>query len=216
LGALGALGIAFGGRVQSALSSAIGSGLGGLIPGGNMFRIYTITGSFPDIPPEEYRLEVSGMVDRPVLLTLADLQSMPSTKLVRDFQCVTGWRVDGVHWEGVRLSDVLDAVGISPRAKAVTFDSYDGADTESLTIGQARLPDVLVAYRMLGAPITVEHGGPVRLYVARMYGYKSIKWLSAIRAVEVQVPGFWEQNGYPVDAWVDGSLAAATKNIGPG
>lgn len=215
LAALGAAGIVFGARVRSAVSAVIGSGLGGLLPGGDMFRIYTITGSFPVIAPDEYRLEVSGLVDRPLVLSLGDLQAMPRTKLVRDFQCVTGWRVDDVHWEGVRLSDVLDAAGVSTKARALTFDSYDGADTESLTLEQARLPDVLVAYRMLGAPITTEHGGPVRLYVARMYGYKSIKWLSAIRAVEELVPGFWEQNGYPTDAWVDGSMEAATKNIGP-
>jgi DMSO/TMAO reductase YedYZ molybdopterin-dependent catalytic subunit len=214
--ALCVAGVAFGSKVQNALSSAIGSGLGGLIPGGNRFRIYTITGSFPEIHPDNYRLEVSGLVERPLVLTLADLQNMPSTRLVRDFQCVTGWRVSDVHWEGVRLADVLDAAGVSPKASALEFDSYDGADTESLTLDQARLPDVLVAYRMLGEPITTEHGGPVRLYVARMYGYKSIKWLSAIRVVDELVPGFWEQNGYPVDAWVGGSMAAATQNIGPG
>jgi DMSO/TMAO reductase YedYZ molybdopterin-dependent catalytic subunit len=212
--ALTAAGIAFGSRVQTAVSDLVGSGLGGLIPGGNRFRLYTITGEFLQIPDSEYRLTVSGLVDRPLVLTVADLQAMPRTKLVRDFQCVTGWRVANVHWEGVRLSDVLEAAGLRANAKALAFDSYDGADTESLTLSQARLPDVLVAYRMLGAPITPEHGGPVRLYAARMYGYKSIKWLSAIRVVEDAEPGFWEQNGYPVDAWVDGSLAAATRNIG--
>jgi DMSO/TMAO reductase YedYZ molybdopterin-dependent catalytic subunit len=200
--------------VQSAISRAVGSGLGGLIPGGNRFRLYTITGEFLQIPDREYRLAISGLVDQPMVLTLADLQAMPRTALVKDFQCVTGWRVDDVHWEGVQLSHLLDVAGVRDHAVALTFESYDGADTESLTLSQARLPDVLVAYRMLGGPITPEHGGPVRLYVARMYGYKSIKWLSAIRVVNQVVPGFWEQNGYPVDAWVDGSLAAATKNIG--
>jgi DMSO/TMAO reductase YedYZ molybdopterin-dependent catalytic subunit len=214
--ALGALGVAFGAKAQRVISSAIGSGLGGLIPGGDRFRIYTITGTLPVISPSEYRLEVSGLVDQPLVLTLSDLEAMPSTKLVRDFQCVTGWRVDGVHWEGVRLSEILDSVSVKPEAEALAFYSYDGADTESLTLDQARLPDVIVAYRMLGAPITTEHGGPVRLYVARMYGYKSIKWLSAIKVVNRLELGYWEQNGYPVDAWVGGSMAAATKNIGPG
>jgi DMSO/TMAO reductase YedYZ molybdopterin-dependent catalytic subunit len=212
--ALGAAGIAFGARVQNAISRAVGSGLGGLIPGGNRFRLYTITGEFLKIPDREYRLTVSGLVDRPMVFTLADLMALPATALTRDFQCVTGWRVADVHWEGVQLSHVLDAVGVHDRGVALRFESYDGADTESLTLDQARLPDVLVAYRMLGGPITAEHGGPVRLYVARMYGYKSIKWLSAIQVVDRVEPGFWEENGYPVDAWVGGSLAAATKNIG--
>ncbi|MCU1492907.1 MAG: Oxidoreductase molybdopterin binding [Acidimicrobiaceae bacterium] len=205
MAALGAVGIVIGSRVQRVVGSAVGTGLGGLLPGGDRFRLYTITGSFPVIKPEQYRLRVGGLVERPLELTLADLQSMPSTRLVRDFQCVTGWRVPAVHWEGVQLSHVLDLAGVKPGAAALTFDSYDGADTESLTIDQARLSDVIVAYRMLDAPITTAHGGPVRLYVAPMYGYKSLKWLSAIRLVDNLEPGFWEQNGYSVDAWVGAS-----------
>ena len=139
--AAGAAGIVFGARIQNVVGNAIGSGLGGLLPGGDRFRFYTVTGSFPYIPDRRYRLEVKGLVDHPVVLTL----------------------------------------------------------------DQARRPDVIVAYRMLGAPITSEHGGPVRLYVAPMYGYKSLKWLSAIRVVDDVQPGYWEQNGYAVDAWIGSS-----------
>jgi DMSO/TMAO reductase YedYZ molybdopterin-dependent catalytic subunit len=203
--ALGAAGVAFGSEVQKTIRSALGSGIFSLLPGGEGFRIYTITGSFPAIPSEKYRLQVTGLVDRPLNLSLDDIESMPSTKLVKNFQCVTGWRVPEVHWEGVKLSDVLDAAEVQPSAGGVTFDSYDGADTESLTLYQARLPDVIVAYRMLDAPVTTAHGGPVRLYVAPMYGYKSLKWLRSIRVVEHAEPGYWEQNGYPVDAWIGGT-----------
>jgi DMSO/TMAO reductase YedYZ molybdopterin-dependent catalytic subunit len=212
--ALGAAGVAFGSRVQNLIGNAVGSGFGGLLPGGDRFRLYTITGSFPVIPRDKYRLPVTGLVDRPLNLTLDDIQSMPSTKLVKNFQCVTGWRVPEVHWEGVKLSDVLDAAGVRPNAGALAFDSYDGADTESLTLDQALLPDVIVAYRMLGAPITTEHGGPVRLYVAPMYGYKSLKWLSSIRVVEQAEPGYWEQNGYPVDAWIGGTEQSGLEAAG--
>jgi DMSO/TMAO reductase YedYZ molybdopterin-dependent catalytic subunit len=203
--ALGALGVAFGASVQNFIGDALGSGLGGLLPGGDRFRIYSITGTFPKIKDSDYRLRVSGLVEHPKIFTLDDLKAMPSTKLVKDFQCVTGWRVPDVHWEGVRLSDILDVVGVRPRGVALTFESYDGADSESLTIDQARLHDVIVAYKMLGAPVTTEHGGPVRLYVAPMFGYKSLKWLSAIRVVDKVQPGFWERNGYPVNGWINGS-----------
>jgi DMSO/TMAO reductase YedYZ molybdopterin-dependent catalytic subunit len=205
MAALGAAGIAFGGRAQSVVDSAVGSGLGGVFPFGDHFRIYTITGKLPVIAPDAYRLVVSGLVERPTTFTLADLEALPVTKLVKNFQCVTGWKVPDVHWEGVKLSDVLDTVGVKPGAVALSFESYDGADSESLTLEQARLPDVIVAYRMLGAPVTTEHGGPVRLYVAPMFGYKSLKWLSAIHVVDEVVPGFWEQNGYPLNGWIDGS-----------
>lgn len=199
---VGILGIFLGSKAQTVVGNAIGSGLGGILPGGDRFRIYSITGSFPNISPESYQLKVTGLVDKPLTLSLADLQAMPSVSLIRDFQCVTGWRVPNVHWEGVKLADVMDAAGVYKDAKAVAFSSYDGADSESLTMSQARLSDVIVAYRMLGGPISTAHGGPVRLYVAPMYGYKSLKWLSEIRLVEKAAPGFWEQNGYPVNAWV--------------
>ncbi len=202
---LGAIGIAVGTKIQSGVASVTGGGLGGLLPGGDYFRIYTITGSLPQIPRDQYRLQVTGMVDHPATYTLDDLESMPKTSLTRDFQCVTGWRVPKVHWEGVQLSHLLNLAGVQSGASALTFESYDGADTESLTLGQAHLPDVIVAYRMLGAPVTTAHGGPVRLYVAPMLGYKSLKWLSAIRVVNQVQPGFWEQNGYPVNGWLDGS-----------
>lgn len=201
----GAAGVAFGAKAQSLIGSVFGSGLGGLLPGSDRFRIYSVSATMPDIPPAQYRLVVEGLVERPTTYTLADLEGMPRTTLVRDFQCVTGWRVPQVHWEGVRLSEIIDSVGVLPGAVAVSFDSHDHTDTESLTLDQARRPDIIVAYRMLGAPVTAEHGGPVRLYVAPMFGYKSLKWLSAIRVVDQVEPGFWEQNGYPVNGWIDGS-----------
>jgi DMSO/TMAO reductase YedYZ molybdopterin-dependent catalytic subunit len=202
---LAALGVAFGSSISNFLGNAFGSGLGGLLPGGDRFRIYSITGTYPKIKDSDYRLKVSGLVQRPKNFTLDDLKAMRVTSFTKNFQCVTGWKVPDVHWEGVLLSDILDAVGIQPGAVALTFESYDQADTESLTIDQARLPDVIVAYQMLGAPVTTEHGGPVRLYVAPMFGYKSLKWLSAIRVVNQVQPGFWEENGYPVNGWLDGT-----------
>ena len=190
------------GKVLSAINPS-GAGIASLIPGANSFRIYTITGSYPQESAKSYRLQIGGLVNKTMNLTFDDLQAMPATKLTKDFQCVTGWRVPGVHWVGVRLSDLLDAAGTKPGAAAVLFGSFDGAYTESLTLDQARRPDVIVAYEMLGQrPIATEHGGPVRLYVAPMYGYKSCKWLSSITVSDKVVPGYWEQNGYDVDAWI--------------
>jgi len=210
---LGAAGIVFGAKVQNALSKGVGSGLAGLIPGGNYFRIYTVSDSFPQISDSKYRLEVSGLVENPQVYTLEDLKALPRTAFVQNFQCVTGWVVSDVHWEGVKLGDILDRAGVQKGAVALTFESYDGVDTESLTLDQAHLPDVIVAYRMLGGPVTTEHGGPVRLYVGPMFGYKSLKWLSAIRVVDQVVPGYWEQNGYPVNGWRDGSTGPTDKRL---
>src|SRR6478735_11539281 len=97
---LGALGIATGTRAQDALTTVLApiqlrdpTGLTSLLPVGDTFRFYSVTGSVPTRDATSYRLTVDGLVDRPTTLTLADLQGMPQTHLVRDFQCVTGWRV---------------------------------------------------------------------------------------------------------------------------
>lgn len=212
LAGLGAVGVFFGSGIQRFAGDVFGSGIANLLPGGSRFRFYTITGKSPVIKDDDYRLEVSHLVNHPMTFTLADLKAMPATNLTETFQCVTGWKVPNVAWKGVQLSHILDLVGVKSDAVALQFESYDGADTESLLLDQARLPSVLVAYEMLGASVTTEHGGPVRLYVAPMYGYKSLKWLSAIRVVDSVRPGYWEQNGYPTNGWLDGTTEATNPN----
>lgn len=206
---LGALGVVFGRQLldtQQALLAPVQlrdpTGLSGLVPAGAGFRYYSVTGGQPYRSDADYRLVLRGLVERPVTLTLADLKAMPQTGLTRDFQCVTGWRVPEVPWSGVLLSDLLDRVGVAPTARALRFTSFDGAYTESLTLPQARRRDMLVATHMLGAPVTRAHGGPVRLFAAPMYGYKSLKWLDGIELTEKVIPGYWEVRGYDIDAWV--------------
>jgi DMSO/TMAO reductase YedYZ molybdopterin-dependent catalytic subunit len=196
---LGALGVLWGSRVQQLLTRL---GSPSFLPGSDRFRIYSVVGFLPERSPAEYRLRVTGMVHRPLDLTLADLHGLPSTRLVRDFQCVTGWRVPSVPWTGVRLADLLDQAGADQRARAVTFRSFDRTYTESLTMDQARRDDVIVAYQLQDKPIGAEHGGPARLYVAPMYGYKSCKWLEEVRVVPSVEPGYWEVRGYDVNGWV--------------
>jgi len=208
--AMGAAGILGGRAVQDRLAKMIApiqnadpTGLISLLPLGATFRYYSVTGSVPTRDATSYRLDVGGLVHTPKSYTLADLQNMPQTTLVRDFQCVTGWRVPQVQWSGVRLSDLLDAAQPASNATALRFVSFDGTYTESLTLEQARRSDVLVALQMLGHPVTHDHGGPVRMYVAPMYGYKSTKWLSGIELTDHVVPGYWEDEGnYDVDGWI--------------
>ena len=208
MAAVGAAGILFGGKVQDWLGNTLapitardGTGLSSLLPVGR-FRIYTVTGSLPSRSTAEYKLTVGGVVTRPFTLTYDDLVALPPTGLTRDFQCVTGWRVHAVPWVGVKLRDLLDRAGVAAGAKGVTFHSFDGAYTESLTMEQARRDDVIVAYRMEGKGISRAHGGPVRLYVAPMYGYKSIKWLDRITVSKEIEDGYWEVRGYDRDAWI--------------
>jgi len=217
LGSLGvtALGIVFGARVQDAMQRALlpitlhdPTGLSDLLPVAGRFRIYSVTGDLPSRARDDYTLRIDGLVERPATLSFDDIRNrLPQAGVTHDFQCVTGWRVHDVAWLGVRLRDVLDPSGISPTATHVLFHSFDGTYTETLTLDQARRDDVLVAHTLEGSALSNEHGGPVRLFVAPMYGYKSLKWLERIELVD-HLPdggGYWERRGYDVDAWVGAS-----------
>ena len=218
---LGGLGIVFGSKVQNGLAKALGpieehdpTGLVGLLPLGDSFRFYSVTGSVPTRDATNYRLSVSGLVTNQADYSLDDLRAMPQIDLVRDFQCVTGWRVPEVHWRGVQLSHLLDLAGPTSDATAIRLTSFDGTYTDSLTLDQARLPDVIVALDMLGAPVTHNHGGPVRLYVAPMYGYKSVKWLSGIELTAEVIPGYWEHRGYSINGFVGKSNGRSDEPTG--
>jgi DMSO/TMAO reductase YedYZ molybdopterin-dependent catalytic subunit len=207
--ALGGAGVVGGSWVQNGLARLLApiesrdpTGLVALFPLGAAFRFYSVTGSVPTKTAATYRLTVSGLVARPATYTLPDLQAMPQTALVSDFHCVTGWRVLDVHWAGVSLSTLLDLAEPSAEATAVRFRSFDGTYTESMTLAQARRHDVIVALRMLGRPVSHDHGGPVRIYAASMYGYKSTKWLSGIELTHGEVAGYWEHRGYALDGTI--------------
>jgi Sulfite oxidase and related enzymes len=206
---LGAAGVVAAPALQKALESGLGAvadrdptGLTGLLPNGGGFRYYSVASSVPEKSAAGYRLTVGGLVDHPAAYTLDELKALPQTRTVRDVQCVTGWRVPETPFEGVRLSALLDAAGVRTGARAVRFTCFDGTYSESLTLEQARRDDVLVALRMRNAPLSHAHGGPVRLYVAPMYFYKSAKWLSGITVTDSVRPGYWEELGYDIDAWV--------------
>ncbi|MGW7354014.1 molybdopterin-dependent oxidoreductase [Streptomyces sp. NPDC054784] len=207
--ALGAAGLAAAPYLQRGMERGLGAvagkdptGLTGLLPNGGGFRYYSVVSSVPEKGPDDYRLTVDGLVERPADYSLAELRALPQTRLVRDVQCVTGWRVPGTPFTGVRLSRLLDAAGVRSEATAVRFTCFDGAYSESLTLEQARRADVLVALELRDEPLGHDHGGPARLYVAPMYFYKSAKWLSGITLTRGVRRGYWEERGYDVDAWV--------------
>jgi DMSO/TMAO reductase YedYZ molybdopterin-dependent catalytic subunit len=217
LGSLGVglVGIVAGARLQHGLSKVLlpitlhdPTGLTEFLPVGGRFRIYSVTDSLPRRETGDYQLRIDGLVERPTVLSYDDVhQRLPQVSMRRDFQCVTGWRVEDVPWVGVPLHAVLDEAGVLPAATHVRFSSFDGAYTESLSLEQARRDDVLVAHTLEDKPLTREHGGPVRLYVAPMYGYKSLKWLDRIELIDHLdgKGGYWEERGYDLDGFVGNS-----------
>ncbi|MFF1867736.1 molybdopterin-dependent oxidoreductase [Streptomyces sp. CB03911] len=214
--AAGVAGLAAAPYLQRGWEGALGAasqhdptGLTGLLPDPGGFRYYSVVGSVPRKGETDYSLRVDGLVDRPRTYTLSDLRALPQTRVVHDVLCTDGWRVDDTPFQGVRLADLLDAAGVRSAGAAIRFTCFDGAYSESLTLEQARRPDVLVALRMQDQPISHAHGGPVRLYVAPMYFYKSAKWLSGITVTDRVIPGYWEDYGYDVDGWLPGADRSA-------
>ena len=127
---------------------------------------------------------------------------MPETHLARTSSASPAGACPTCSGSACGSSDLLDRAGVKPAAKAVRFMSFDGTYTESLTLSQARRNDVHRRLRAGGRRLSGEHGGPVRMYVAPMYGYKSCKWLDTIELTDKVEPGYWEQRGYDVDGWV--------------
>lgn len=166
------------------------------------FPIYKLGAALPGVPAG-WGLEVSGMVQHPVRLSLAELRRLPRTDMRVRHHCVEGWSAVA-SWHGVRLSEVAKAVGLDPRAPYVDFVSFepvpDSEEDETYTSGwdreSALHPQTLLAYGMNGEPLGAEHGGPVRLYASTKLGYKMVKWLSAVRFVPQKTGGYWEDQGY--------------------
>ena len=166
------------------------------------WRIYTISGHMPKFDPVSWRLTVGGRVGKPTALSYAQLRDLPRVEQISTFHCVTGWTVKNVHWAGVRMHDVLAQASPHPQAHALQFVSAEEPYVDYLTMKQASLHDVMLAYEMDGKPLSRSHGAPVRLVIPEMYGYKNVKWLKEINVVDQVDVGYWEQYGYDNDAWV--------------
>ena len=190
--------------------SPVAGAIAPILPTGG-WRIYTISGQMPVFDPASWRLGVGGHVASPISLDYDALRALPRADQVSTFHCVTGWTVKNVHWGGVRIRDVLTAAGGKlPEAHALRFTSMEVPYVDYLTLDQAELHDVMLAYEMDGKPLLREHGAPVRLIIPEMYGYKSVKWLERIDVVPRVQDGYWEALGYDRDAWVGHSNGYGT------
>lgn len=156
-----------------------------------------------------YRLEVGGLVERPLSLSLAELRARPARTQITKHDCVEGWTAIG-QWTGVRLETLLDEAGLKPGARYIVFHCFDALTQtedgpryyESIDLIDARHPQTILAYDMNGEVLGVPHGAPLRLRVERQLGYKHAKYVRRIEAVasfdqiEGGRGGYWEDRGY--------------------
>jgi DMSO/TMAO reductase YedYZ molybdopterin-dependent catalytic subunit len=150
----------------------------------------------PEIELATWKFEVDGLVEHPRSWSLDDFMQLTAAKVYADFHCVTRWsRLDNV-WGGVPAREVAKAVGIKREARFALAFGYDYGWSTNIPLEYFLAEDALFAWSHDGAPIAIEHGGPVRLIVPQLYAWKSAKWVKGIRFLAEDEPGFWEQGGY--------------------
>lgn len=160
----------------------------------------------PRINSDGWALRISGLVVNEVSWNWSEFQQLPRTKVFSDFHCVTRWSRLGNIWEGVSTREIVErAGGVRPECKYVLAYGYDYGWTTNLPVSEFLAEDALVATHHDGEPISVEHGGPARLIVPRLYAWKSAKWLAGLEFLEEDRAGFWERNGYHMhgDPWTE-------------
>jgi DMSO/TMAO reductase YedYZ molybdopterin-dependent catalytic subunit len=159
-------------------------------------------GSEGDPRTKSFRLRVHGLVSKPVELDYEGLLALPQTEQAADVHCVTGWSVLGATFLGVRVAVLAEMAGVKSSARHVVFEAAHGY-TANVPLAEAIAPSVMVTYRMNGRPFARKHGAPVRGLVPDLYFWKSAKWLTGIRFVGRDQPGYWETRGYNnhADPW---------------
>ncbi len=147
----------------------------------------------PGLSIDSWRLRLTGLVDRPIDLTFAELLAMPQQEFVVDVHCVTGWSRPGTRFTGVRLRDVLERARVKPGAKCVRFVSHSPRAHDTSLPLDAALKDALIVHAADGRPLEPAHGFPVRSVMPGRYFYKSLKWLVGLELLAEDHLGYWER-----------------------
>jgi DMSO/TMAO reductase YedYZ molybdopterin-dependent catalytic subunit len=152
-------------------------------------------GAKPNIPRAKWRLAIDGLVENPRRLNWAAFQVLPQSEASSDIHCVTAWSRFDNRWRGVAIADLLDLVRPKPEARFVLLHSFD-TYTANLPLEEFAAEGALLATHWQDAPLSLDHGGPVRALVPQLYFWKSAKWLKRIEFLAEDRPGFWEERGY--------------------
>jgi DMSO/TMAO reductase YedYZ molybdopterin-dependent catalytic subunit len=142
-----------------------------------------------------WTLEVGGLVQTPLRLTLEELMKLPSVTQRVDHFCVEGWTAVA-EWTGVRVSELGKRARVRPEAAYVDFESFDSGYHESWDLESALHSQTLVAYGMDGHLLGPAHGAPARLHSPIKLGYKSTKYLTRVLFLPNRTGGFWSDRGY--------------------
>lgn len=221
LGGLAAVGGGYLYRLLSLGTRGMGAGAGARgLAHGQMPPVVTPNESFyvvsknfmnPELDARDWLLEIDGLVERPMKLSLEALRAVPSQEEYVTLECISnpvgGLLMSNALWRGVPLKTLLDMAGLKPGVEDVSLYAQDGY-TESIPLEVALRPQVMVAYEMNGEPLPSDHGYPARLLIPGRFGLKSVKWLTTIFPVDQDFKGYWQQRG-----WSDEAVVKTTSQV---
>jgi len=188
---------------RKAMAETRADGKPRLPPGQRVLKqLRPMGGAEGDGEARSFKLRVHGLVERPFELDYAALLKLPQVEKEVDVHCVTGWSVLGARWKGVPIATLAEKAGVKSAARHVIFEAAHGYTT-NVRLAEALVDRALVTYRLDGRPLSLDHGAPVRGLVPDLYFWKSAKWLTGIKFVAEDEPGYWEVRGYHnhADPW---------------
>src|SRR6476659_6128666 len=156
-------------------------------------------GTVPRTDLATWNFKISGEVEEPLTLTYDELQALPQTEITVDIHCVTRWSRFDTSFRGVHWRELAKLVQPRPSARYVLAHAEQGF-TANIPLEALEDESALLAYEADGAPLTPDHGRPLRLVVPSRYFWKSAKWLRGLELLSADQPGFWERYGYHNDA----------------
>ena len=156
-------------------------------------------GETPRVDLATWTFRCYGLVEQEASWTWKEFLELPRVQVLSDIHCVTRWSRYDNRWEGVSVREILSRVRVSPKAVAVMTHTQEGY-TSNIPLSELAGEDTLLAYKHDGGDLPPEHGGPCRLVVPKLYFWKSAKWIRSFEFLDVNAPGFWEDNGYHLHA----------------
>jgi DMSO/TMAO reductase YedYZ molybdopterin-dependent catalytic subunit len=151
-----------------------------------------------------FRLKVHGLVKKPFEVDYAGLLKLPQVSKDADVHCVTGWTMLSGVFKGVQISALAELAQMKSEARYVILEAAHGY-TSNVPLKEATADNALITYRLNGKPFALQHGAPVRGLVPDLYFWKSAKWITGVRFVKNDEPGYWEVRGYHNrgDPWLE-------------
>lgn len=151
---------------------------------------------------KNFKLRVTGLVKKPFEVGYDGLLKLPQVEKTADVHCVTGWSMLGGLYRGVQIKKLAEIAEVKPEARFVILQAAHGF-TANVPLKEAFADNALITYRLNGKPFALAHGAPVRGLIPDLYFWKSAKWITGLKFVKDDAPGYWEQRGYHnhADPW---------------